>query len=212
MDKYKILKTAPYFRGLIPLMKLLKTLFTFSALLCLITASAQLRLAVPNSFRNDVQKVVEDFPHQFASLRGEEMVKNPQSVEYASLLIPNGAQQSTIVKYSSLNNSVYSWQALMLTTEDFEQAQKKYKWLYQQLRGMNVKYVADLYTLRGIYEVPDESRRFTTSVLTLQAPPTPLQKLKIEVSMEFEFPEWKVSLLVYEKEREDVEHGNVYEQ
>jgi hypothetical protein len=30
-------------------------------------------------------------------------------------------------------------------------------------------------------------------------------KLKIEVSMHFEFPAWKVGLSVYEKEREDNE-------
>jgi len=193
-------------------MKHLKMLFTCTVLVCTSTAFAQLRLPLPNSFRNDVQKVVEDYPHQFASLRGEEVVKNPQTVEYASLLVPSGAQQSSIVKYSSVNKAIYSWQAVMLTTESFEEAQKKYKWLYGQLKGMNVKYVADLYTLRGAYEAPDESRRFTTSVLTLQAPPTPLQKLKIEVLMEFEFPEWKVSMFVYEKEREDAEHGSAYEQ
>ncbi len=66
-----------------------------------------------------------------------------------------------------------------------------------------------MYTLRGAYQTPEESRKFTTSVLTLQAPPTPLQKLKIEVSMQFEFSEWKVSMIVFEKEREDEEHGNI---
>jgi hypothetical protein len=32
-----------------------------------------------------------------------------------------------------------------------------------------------------------------------------LKKMKVEVSMQFEFPEWKVLVLVYEKEREDTE-------
>lgn len=182
-----------------------KTLITVSVLLTTLSVTAQFNLPINNAFKNDVQKVVEDDPHGFASLRGQVMVTNPQTVEYASLIIPNGAQESSIIKYSSANNVVYSWQSIMLTTEDLTEAQKKYKWLYHQLKGMNVKYVVDIYTLRGKYEVPDESRRFTTSVLTVQSPPTPLQKLKIEVSMVYEFPEWKVSLLVYEKEKEDDE-------
>jgi hypothetical protein len=189
-----------------------KVLITAGFLLLMSAASAQLKSPFGSAFRSDVQKVVEDYPHQFASIRGEVVVKNPQSVEYSSLLTPQGVEASSIVQYSSVNKAIYSWQATVLTTESFEEAQKKYKWLYQQLKGMNVKYVADLYTLRGAYEEPSESRKFTTSVLTLQAPPTPLQKLKVEVSMDFEFPEWKVSLMVYEKEREDDEHGSIYEQ
>ena len=38
-----------------------------------------------------------------------------------------------------------------------------------------------------------------------------MAKLKIEVQLNFEFPEWKVSLLIYDKEREDDEQGNVTE-
>jgi hypothetical protein len=30
--------------------------------------------------------------------------------------------------------------------------------------------------------------------------------------MQFEFPEWKVSMTIFEKEREDEEHGNIYEE
>ena len=38
-----------------------------------------------------------------------------------------------------------------------------------------------------------------------------MPRLKIEVSMQFEFPEWKVVLSVYEKEREDHERGEIEE-
>ena len=193
-------------------MKLTQTFIMLSFVLTCQLTKAQFKLPINNAFRNDVQKVVEAYPHQFAAIRGEVVVKNPQSVEYASLLKPNGAQESVIMQYSSSHKPVYTWQAVMLTTEDFEEAAKKYKWLYGQLKGLNVKYVADMYTLRGAYETPEESRKFTTRVLTLQAPPTPLQKLKVEVSMQFEFPEWKVSMTIFEKEREDEEHGNIYEE
>ncbi len=38
-----------------------------------------------------------------------------------------------------------------------------------------------------------------------------MPKLKIEASMQFEFPEWKVNLLVYEKEKEDKDRGDIME-
>ncbi len=77
---------------------------------------------------------------------------------------------------------------------------------------MNIKYVADQYTLEGKYEEPVETLKFTTSVLSVAFPPSRFQKLKIEVSMHFEFPVWKVGLSIYEKEREDHERGDISEQ
>lgn len=186
-------------------MKNVKTMSCIAILLMSLNAAAQFKLPINNALRSDVQKVVEDYPHQFNSIRGEVRATNPQTVEYACLLHPGGAQESTIVAYSASDKPIYSWQAVMLSTEDFNEAQQKYKWLFHQLKGLNVTYVSDQYTLRGNYEIPDESIGFTTSTLSVQAPPTPLQKLRVEVAIRYEFPEWRVSLLVYEKEREDVE-------
>lgn len=161
------------------------------------------------SFKTDMQKVIDAYPQQFAALRGDVIETNPQTVEYASLVKPEGAEETSITRYSSNKKGVYTWQALMLSTEDFEIAVKKYKTLFGQLKGMNVKYVVDQYTLVGKYEAPDESKKFVSSILTVSAPPSPLEKLKVEVTMQFEFPEWKVKLLVYEKEREDNERGDI---
>ncbi len=147
----------------------------------------------------------------FERIRGNIINQNPQTVEYASQLKLADAENCIITKYSSGSKPVYSWQALMFTTEDFEAAYKKYKWVFTQLRGMNIHYVKDQYTLRGTLEEPDESRKFTNSILTPVAPPDPLKKLKIDVAIEFEFPEWKVKLLVYEKERDDDERGDIEE-
>ncbi|HYH14262.1 MAG TPA: hypothetical protein VD794_03525 [Flavisolibacter sp.] len=170
---------------------------------------AQLKIPLKSNshagLRNDLQKVVESFPHQFQEIRGVVVAKNPQTVEYASLVNPAGSRETMIVKYSTDLKPVYSWQTVLLTTEDYEDAAKKYKAVYNQLKGMNVKYIVDNYTLRGEYEAPDESRGFATSILTPAHPPAALKKLKVEVSMQFEFPEWKVSVMVYEKEKEDDE-------
>jgi len=185
--------------------KTLPKRFLAAALLCSVAAQAQLHLPLPNAFRSDVQKVVADFPSQFASLRGDVLITNPQTVEYASLLQMDKAEECIITKYSSNAKPIYSLQAVMLHTESFAEAEKKYKWIFAQLKGLNVKYVVDQYTLHGTYEAPAEERKFTTSTLALADPPEALQKLRIEVSMQFEFPEWKVALTVFEKEKDDAD-------
>lgn len=136
-------------------------------------------------------------------------VTNPQTVEYASLLQVDKAEDCIITQYSSNSKPVYSLHALMLSTEDFTEAEQRYKWLFTQLKGLNVKYVIDQYTLHGTYEAPAEERKFTTSTLAVADPPQALQKLRIEVSMQFEFPEWKVALTVFEKEKDDEDPGEV---
>lgn len=200
-----------------------RLLTAVTAILLCTSASAQLGLKFPalktsssalplsSSFRNDIQKVVEQYPQHYAQIRGEVINKNPQTVEYESTIKPDGVQDATIMEYSALGKEVFTWQSTVLVTEDYEKAAEKYRWLYQQLKGMNIKYVADLYTLRGPFAEPDESIGFATSVLTPAHPPVPLKKLKVEVQLNYEFPEWKVSLLIYDKEREDEEQGHVIE-
>jgi hypothetical protein len=194
-----------YFVKTIPPMKYPLILIV---LLTAFNAKAQFKLPGSSSFRSDFQKVVEDFAHGFSSIRGDVTVKNPQTIEYASKVTPSGMSESTVIEYSTEGKPVYSWQALVISTESFTEAEKKYKWLFNQVKGMNVTYVVDQYTLRGKYEAPKEEIKFATCELSLFDPPPPLRKMKVEVSMQFEFPEWKVSLLVYEKEKEDDEQAS----
>lgn len=170
-----------------------------------LTTHAQLKVPGTSVFRADIQKVVADFPHDFSALRGRTIDRSPQSVEYASSVTPDGTTETSITEYSSGGKPVYSWQTVLLRTEDFETAAKKYKWAFGQLKGMNVRYVVDQYTLEGRYDNPDESRSFAASDLTVARPPKELVKLRVRVQLQLEDNEWKVSLAVFEKERDDDE-------
>jgi hypothetical protein len=186
-------------------------------LLLTIDAGAQLKISnlrVPvtnNDLRLNLQQVIADFPNKLSSLKGDTIEVNPQTIEFASRLEFEMAPQNSIVEYRSLNPK-YSWKALLLNTEDFEEASKKYDWLYKQLKVMTIKLDGGYtFSLNGDYDAPDEGRGFSTSVFKLTPNASNMPKLKIEVSIEFEFPEWKVNLLVYEKEREDKDRGDIDE-
>ena len=191
-------------------MKCLK-LFVSILLIPSFYASAQIKLPINNALRSDFQKIISAYPKHFEAVRGNIINQNPQSIEYISNIKVGDAEECTVIKYSSGLKPVYSWQGLMFRSEDFEEASKKYKSLFNQLKGLNIFYVQDQYTLSGDFEEAEETRKFTTSLLMPVAPPEPLKKLKIEIALSFEFPEWKVNLLVYEKEREDDERGEIEE-
>ncbi len=189
------------------------TLITIS-LFAISNSFAQLKLPVANGIGPDIKKVIQDYPNQFSNLRGEVLVKNPQSVDYTCNLKVNGAEEATITHYSSANkHAIVSWQALLLTTEEFEEAKKKFKSVFTQLNNLSAKMEEGVYLrLKGLYETPAEEKKFTSVIFSLDNGSTTLKKLKVELKMEYELMEWKVKVLVYEKEREDDERGDITEQ
>jgi hypothetical protein len=176
------------------------------------SSQAQLRVPITNNdLRINLQKIVSDFPNQFSTLRGDTLIENPQSIEFASRLEFSGATENSIIQYKSVR-PVYSWQATLLSTEEFEEAEKKYRWLYNQLRVMTIKLDNGYsFSLNGDYDEASESKKFCGSIFKMTPNATDMPKLKIEASMQFEFPEWKVNLLVYEREKEDTDRADVIE-
>ena len=176
-----------------------------------IIAEAQLKLPVTGNpdVRNALEQVITDFPKEFAALKGEVIANNPQSVEYESLLSFKSAEKNIIIQYSG-TQPVYSWQALMFTSEDFETAEKKYKALYSQLKNINIKLNRDYdYSLTGEYDKPEETKKFSSTVFRLLPNASNLPRVKVELLLQYELLEWKIYLMVYQKEREDNERGKV---
>lgn len=185
--------------------KLIAAALLFSGL----KSQAQLKFPVTNNdLRNNLSKIITDFSHGFNTLKGDTIDVNPQTIQFATRLDFKGAEQNSIMEYRALQ-PVYSWQAVLMRTEDFEEASKKYKWLCDQLKVMTVKMDDYAFTLSGNYDAPDEARGFCSSIFKLTPNAANMPRLKIEATMEFEFPEWKINLLVYEREREDGE-GDIH--
>jgi hypothetical protein len=185
-------------------------LITISALFFQST-KAQLKLPVTSGVANDVKKVIDDYPNRFNNLMGEVIVENTQSIDYRCNFNINGAEEAFITRYSA-KKEICSWQALMLTTDNFEKAKQKFKSLFNQLNNLVVQPEKSSYKLKGKYEAPEEEKKFTSILFTLD-PTTPTwKKLKVELSMEYEAPmDWKVKVLVYDRERDDDERGQTKE-
>lgn len=156
-------------------------------------------LKTSNSIKPAIEKVVRDYYDHFNNIKGEKIVETVSTIEYQSKILPEGALESTITEIKSLHN-VYSWQATMLTTDDYEKAIEKYKHIYRQLNGAN--FLMDdnkSWKFRGDYDAPDESRAFASSVLEPEVSEAVLQRLKVEVALNYTMPEWTVKIMVYEK-------------
>src|SRR5690348_5669951 len=123
---------------------------------------AQLRFPVSNNeLRNNLEKIISDYPYGFSSLKGDTLVENPQTIEFSSRLEFKSAQENSITEYKSAH-PVYSWSATFISTEEFEEAASKYSWLNNQLKVMSLTFQGGYsFSLSGSPEPASESRKFS---------------------------------------------------
>ena len=188
-----------------------KTLALITISIALTTSVfAQLKLPLATAFAADIKKVINDYPNNFKNLIGELIIEHPQSADYACNFKIAGAEEATVTKYSAKRQDIASWQATMITTEDFEEAKKKFHSIYNQLNNISIQAGSTNDNLKGKFELPVEEKKFTSVILSPQK--ESLKKLKVEIVMLYEPMEWKVKVMVYNREREDFEKGNTTEE
>ena len=180
-------------------------LISFAFLFAFLIPSAQLKLPINNGFQNDVETILKDYPNSFRQYLGEELVTNPQSTDYTSLLKVSGSEECRITKYPGKKRNRYSFQAVMLTTDDFESAKSSFHNFYIQLNHLAIHMSGSrTFQLQGVYESPSEEKKFTSAIFSGGED---IKQLKVELLMEYVLMEWKIKVLVYEREREDDERG-----
>ena len=190
------------------MLKTVKTLVLF--VICLFFSNLSqsqivLKLPTTSPLPGEIKKLIADYPNRFTNILGDEIEKNPQSTDYNCSLKITGAEKSIITTYSSNTTWVCGWVGLMLTTENFEEAKKKYLVLYNQMNNLLISGSSGDFHFKGKYDAPVEEKKFAGSILSPDKKQNDFSKVKLEISLQYELMEWKVWLLVYEKEREDNE-------
>lgn len=171
------------------------------------SVDAQVKPATGNNLVADIKKVIEDYPSHFDHIIGELIIQNPQSSDYKCNFKVSGAEECTITRYTGKRNQISSWQAVMLTADNFDDAKKKYRALYNQLNHLSLKSMR----LEGTYETPVEEKKFSSVLFAFSPVDESVKKLRVELVLEAEMMDWKVKLLVYDRDREDNERGETVE-
>ncbi|MGH2648471.1 MAG: hypothetical protein ACRDE8_12915 [Ginsengibacter sp.] len=181
-------------------MKKVCSLFLLIATLSLNAQNNHPVIKISSSIKADIEKVARDYYDHFFNIKGEKISETESTIEYSSKVKPAGALESTILQIKSIQN-VYSWEAVMLNTEDYETAVAKYRQIYQQLNNASfIMHDNKAWKFKGDYDAPDEERGFASSILEADVNENYLKKLKIEVALNYNMSGWSVRILVYEKE------------
>ena len=179
---------------------------TFIFILSVFSLSAQV-IPIKNAFQTDIANVLSDYPNGFKNIIGDEIKQNPQSIEFECLFTVKDAVKCRLIKYSSNIKDIYSWEADMIKTDDFEVASKKFRELYNSLQHLSVNINGSTAVFKGDYIKPSEAIKFTTIVLDAADKTPELKSLKLALILETEMLEWVIKIQVYEKEREDKDRG-----
>lgn len=150
------------------------------------------------SIKMDIEKVARDLYQGFNNIKGDTLMQSSNTITFSSNLIPAGAKNCIVIKHPYQNS--FSWQATMFESEEFSEAVAKYKTFYRQLSGSSITFYDKVsYKLAGEYDAPDEGRAFASSLLNLEDADEKLKSFKIEIGLNYSFPQWEVTILIYEK-------------
>ncbi|MBL0233878.1 MAG: hypothetical protein IPQ08_09450 [Chitinophagaceae bacterium] len=183
-----------------------KSLALVTALFFSIQGFAQLKIGLADPFIADLKKIISSFPDHFHDYRGGVIVSSPQLTNYTCNLKISGAEEATITTYSG-KKEIASWQAILLTTENFDKAKQKFRSLYNQINNISI---ASSVKIHAKYDAPVEENKFT-SILFYPSAETGIWSLvRTELLLEFNAPmEWKIRVMVYDMERSDKEETGV---
>ena len=88
-------------------------------------ANAQLKPGPANTISADIARVIDDYPNHFQNILGELIIQNPQSTDYQCNFKVAGAEECIITTYPGKKKAISSWQAIMLTTENFRSEERR---------------------------------------------------------------------------------------
>jgi len=179
---------------------------TFIFILFVFSLAAQV-IPVKNALQIDIVKVISDYPNGYKNIIGEQIIENPQRVEFECLIKVKDAIKCKLIRYSSSVREIYSWEAEMMKTDAFETASKKFRAIYNSLQNLTVKINGSTAVFQGDYIKPSEAVKFTSIVLDPGDRAAELKKLKLALVFETDMLDWVIKILIYEKEREDKDKG-----
>lgn len=179
---------------------------TFIFILFVFSLSAQV-IPIKIALQNDIAKVISDYPNGYKNIIGEQIIENPQRIEFECCVTVKDAIKCKLIKYSSNVKDIYSWEAEMIKSDDFEEAAKKFRAIYNSLQHLSVNINGTTAVFQGDYIKPTEAIKFTTIVLDAGDKTPDLKKLKLALILETDMLDWVIKIQIYESEREDRDKG-----
>jgi D-alanyl-D-alanine carboxypeptidase len=184
-------------------------LLLIATLIC-IGVQAQLKSPL-SSIKPQLNKVIDDFPVKFASIKGEKENGDPNTIQYKSTVEMNGGSDAKIVGYPSKNRIYWLWETRLFSTEDLAELKRQYKAYYNDIAGkaLLTKSNSNNLVATAPYNAPSEALRIWTNQFRMNDETGDFKNMVVDLVAEYINFEWVVYLRVYDREKdEDVRPTN----
>ena len=156
------------------------------------------------SFPSVIDAVLRDFPNNLRNITGELVLAQGEFENYASMLALPESEHCVITRWHSTQDTTVSWQAAMLTTDDFGKADHAYHDLYRKLQQCYIQLVdGTVVYLKGSWEPAKEGAAFTTSTLRLTIDDQRYKEVRVELELVYQLAEWGVHINIFSKRPDD---------
>ncbi|HEY4285765.1 MAG TPA: hypothetical protein VGN00_01590 [Puia sp.] len=156
------------------------------------------------SFPAAINAVLKDFPYNLRNITGELVLAQGEFENYASIVELPGAENCIVTRYHSADDTTASWQAKMLSSDDFDEASKAYHALFRKLQGCYLQLVdGSVVYLKGEWEPVKDGASFTTSTLRLMTGDWRYKDVKVELELVYQLADWAIHINIVTKKRDD---------
>lgn len=169
-----------------------------------VTSSAQSK-NVFTTIRPQLEKVINDYPNQFALIKGEQNQSEPSLIEYSSKVELKGAVETKIIGYPANKKINWLWEAKLLVTEDISELKKQYKAYYNDILGKSLFSNGANNSIQpsNAYSAPSEELRLWSNQFRINDVTGEFSRMVIDLVAEYQRFEWVVYLRVYDKEKDE---------
>ena len=158
----------------------------------------------PATFPIVIDAVLRDFPNHLRNITGELILAQGEIETYVSSVALPEAKLCQITRYHSKADTTVSWQATMLTADDFAEADRAYRELYRKLQQCYIQLPGgSIIYLKGNWEPAKDGAAFTTSTLQLSVDDQRYRELRISLELVYQLAEWGVNINIYNNKDKD---------
>jgi hypothetical protein len=154
-----------------------------------------------NRANGALEKVIRDFPNQFKNIRGELLASGGKLTAYKSVVSIPGSISTTITLYKGTGKTLADWTATVFASTGFDEASKKFKELYGELKNTIIKIEGEKpVILNGRYETPAASRQMNSVLFDILPATEASGRIRVELMLTEQNKQWEVILSVYDKD------------
>ncbi len=175
-----------------------------ACLFSVIILSAQIKSPF-TSIRPQLEKVINDYPNQFSSIKGTRNQGDPNTIQYASTVEMKGAVETKVIGYPTKTKINWLWEAKLFVTDDMAELKKQYKSYYNDIAGKSFmsKGANNSINATGPYNAPSEELRLWTNQFRMNDVTGEFGNLVIDLVAEYANFEWIVYVRIYDKEKDE---------